>query len=412
MKERFEEVEATSAELPPLPTPETKEPILGEANGSPFAINLGRLLATRALIQAASGGGKSYLLRRLLEQTHGMVQQIVVDPEGELVTLAEKFDYLVCAADSEVAPIQPESGAQIADLIFRSGRSAILSLGEFDIEEMQIFVADFIKALMRQPKENWRHCMVAFDEAAILAPQMDKAVSKKPMVDLAARGRKRGFCPIMATQRGSGLLKGVAANLDNKLIGLTTLDIDVERAAEQLGMKAVNARALLKRLQPGQFIAYGPALTYEMTTVNVGPVVSRHGVLGVFDPGSYKPSMPIEEVQRMLQGIAAGASKTLEAAAGEEVSGAREALDELSADELKDRVAAARHGAIKPLLSKGREAGSVQARAGALGVQAYDLHNWMRRFKPRKGEASLRPSRVRECVKDQLVAIEQVLSKE
>ena len=158
--------------------------------------------------------------------------------------------------------------------------------------------------------------------------------------------------------------------------------------------------------------AYGPALTYEMTTVNVGPVVSRHGVLGVFDPGSYKPSMPIEEVQRMLQGIAAGASKTLEAAAGEEVSGAREALDELSADELKDRVAAARHGAIKPLLSKGREAGSVQARADALGVQAYDLHNWMRRFKPRKGEASLRPSRVRECVKDQLVAIEQVLSKE
>ena len=278
---------------------------------------------------------------------------------------------------------------------------------------MQEFISDFIKALMRQPKESWRHCMIAFDEGAIFAPQADKAASKKPMVDLAARGRKRGFCPIVATQRGSGLLKGVSANLDNKLIGLTTLDIDVERAAEQLGMKAVNARALLKRLQPGQFIAYGPALTYEMTTVNVGPVVSRHGVLGSFDPTSYKPAMPIEDVQRMLQGIAAAAAKPgVQPADSEEDCGVREALEELDAEELKDRVAAARYGAIKPLLSKSREAGSVQARAEALGLKAYDLHNWMRRFKPRKGEASLRPTRLRECVKDQLVAIERVLSKE
>ena len=32
-------------------------------------IDLPELLATRMLIQAASGGGKSYALRRLLEQT-------------------------------------------------------------------------------------------------------------------------------------------------------------------------------------------------------------------------------------------------------------------------------------------------------------------------------------------------------
>lgn len=411
MKERVEEIETA-------PTEETKPPalgrqaILGESNGSPLVINLGRLLATRALIQAASGGGKSFLLRRLLEQTHGMVQQIVVDPEGELVTLAEEFDYLVCSADSEVAPIHPESGAQIADLIFRSGRSAILSLGEFELEEMQIFMCDFIKALMRQPKENWRHCLVAIDEGAILAPQQDKAVSKKPMIDLAARGRKRGLCPIVATQRGSGLLKGVAANLDNKLIGLTTLDIDVERAAEQLGMKAAAAKAMLKRLQPGQFIVYGPALTYEMTTVNVGPVRSRHGVLGTFDPNSYAPLMPIEEVQRMLQGIAAAAIKNVARPETPDLSEARAAIEDLDGDELRDRLAAARLGAIKPLLSAGREPGSVQARADALGLQAYDLHNWMRRYKPRKGKASLRPTRVREGVKDQLAHLEEVLSKE
>lgn len=37
--------------------------------------------------------GKSWTLRRILEQTHGLVQQIVIDPEGEFVSLAQHYDY-------------------------------------------------------------------------------------------------------------------------------------------------------------------------------------------------------------------------------------------------------------------------------------------------------------------------------
>jgi DNA helicase HerA-like ATPase len=64
------------------------------ALGTPDGIvDLDRLLDTRLLVQANSGAGKSWGLRRILEQTHGAVQQFVIDPEGEFPTLREKFDY-------------------------------------------------------------------------------------------------------------------------------------------------------------------------------------------------------------------------------------------------------------------------------------------------------------------------------
>ncbi len=56
----------------------TKNPSLGQHH-----IDLQKLLETRLLVQAQSGGGKSWCLRRLLEQTAPHVQQLVLDPEGE-----------------------------------------------------------------------------------------------------------------------------------------------------------------------------------------------------------------------------------------------------------------------------------------------------------------------------------------
>ncbi len=53
--------------------------LLGE--GCP--INVERLIESRMLIQANSGGGKSWAIRRLLEQTYGDVQQILIDVDGE-----------------------------------------------------------------------------------------------------------------------------------------------------------------------------------------------------------------------------------------------------------------------------------------------------------------------------------------
>ena len=71
---------------------------MGTASGAAATLDLEELLATRLLVQGNSGSGKSHLLRRLLEQSAPWVQQVVIDPEGDFVTLADRFGHIVVDA--------------------------------------------------------------------------------------------------------------------------------------------------------------------------------------------------------------------------------------------------------------------------------------------------------------------------
>src|SRR5438552_13990825 len=74
------------------------------AGGAAATLDLEELLATRLLVQGNSGSGKSHLLRRLLEESAGLVQQVVIDPEGDFVTLSDAFGHLsLDAADYSLA---------------------------------------------------------------------------------------------------------------------------------------------------------------------------------------------------------------------------------------------------------------------------------------------------------------------
>ena len=66
-----------------------------ESSGKPVEFDIEELLATRLLVQGNSGSGKSHLLRRLLEESAGMVQQVVIDPEGDFPSLADEFGHVV-----------------------------------------------------------------------------------------------------------------------------------------------------------------------------------------------------------------------------------------------------------------------------------------------------------------------------
>jgi DNA helicase HerA-like ATPase len=72
-------------------------------------INLPVLLESRMLVQANSGAGKSWTLRRILEQTAAGVQQLVIDPEGEFASLRET------ARLHRVRPARRRRGGNTAD---------------------------------------------------------------------------------------------------------------------------------------------------------------------------------------------------------------------------------------------------------------------------------------------------------
>lgn len=241
------------------------------------SINLPVLLETRLLIQANSGGGKSYALRRLLEQTAKGVQQLVIDSEGEFATLREKFDYVIAAPHDGDAVATPQTAALLARRLLESGVSAILDIYDLKAHERILFVRRFLESLVNAPRSLWHPCMVVLDEAHVFAPQTGSAESAGAVIDVATRGRKRGLCLVVATQRLSKLHKDVAAEMINKLIGRTGLDVDVKRAADELGMSPRDALAALRDLAPGEFYAFGPALgAAGIEKIAIGPVETTH----------------------------------------------------------------------------------------------------------------------------------------
>ncbi len=243
------------------------------------AIDLPKLLETRLLVQGNSGGGKSWALRRVLEQTAPHVQQLIIDPEGEFASLREKFDYVICAPRGADAVANPSTAAALARALWESGASAILDIYDLKAHERILFVRRFCEALVNAPKNIWHPTLVVIDEAHMFAPQVGQAESLGAVIDLATRGRKRGLALLAATQRLSKLHKDVAAELLNKMIGRTGLDVDVKRAADELGMTTSDARAL-RELEPGEWFVYGPALSRSVTRTRIGPVATTHPKTG------------------------------------------------------------------------------------------------------------------------------------
>lgn len=259
---------------------------LGKANDEQVVgFDLPTLIETRALVVANSGGGKSYALRKLLETTHGSVQQIVIDLEGEFSTLRERFDYIVVGKGGDV-PAAPKTAELLAQRLLELQVSAICDLYELKAHDRVRFVRLFLEGLMKAPKSLYHPVMIVIDEAHLFAPQQGDCESYAAVIDLCTRGRKRGFCAVLATQRLSKLHKDACAELLNKMIGRTSLDIDQKRAADELGFIGKEDRLGLRMLRPGEFHVYGPALRSNgreetgVISFRVGEVLTRHPKVG------------------------------------------------------------------------------------------------------------------------------------
>ncbi|WP_145142671.1 ATP-binding protein [Roseomonas gilardii] len=245
--------------------------------GSPATLDLEELLATRLLVQGNSGSGKSHLLRRLMEQSAAWVQQAVIDPEGDFVSLAEKFGHLVIDAAA-----QTERGLQAAAERMREHRvSVVLNLEGLDAEGQMRQAAVFLNGMFEVERDLWSPVLVVVDEAQIFAPAAATEVSDEArraslgaMANLMSRGRKRGLAGIIATQRLAKLAKNVAAEASNFLMGRTFLDIDMQRAADLLGMERRQAEQF-RDLPRGSFVALGPALSRRPLPIRIGVVETQ-----------------------------------------------------------------------------------------------------------------------------------------
>ncbi|WP_336279568.1 ATP-binding protein [Bartonella sp. CB175] len=240
---------------------------------TPALIDLEELLATRLLVQGNSGSGKSHLLRRLLEQSASWVQHCVVDPEGDFVTLSDKFGHVVVEAERGEQEL-----TRIAHRVRQHRVSVVFNLEGLDHEQQMRAVGAFLGALFDVERDYWYPMLVVVDEAQLFAPAVAGEVSDEArkislgaMSNLMCRGRKRGLAGVIATQRLAKLAKNVAAEASNFLIGRTFLDIDMVRAADLLGMERRQAE-MFRDLERGHFIALGPALSRRSLPIKIGSV--------------------------------------------------------------------------------------------------------------------------------------------
>ncbi|KKK41727.1 hypothetical protein LCGC14_2560420, partial [marine sediment metagenome] len=128
-----------------------------------------------------------------------------------------------------------------------------------------------------------------------------KSESASSVIDLQTRGRKRGFCGVLATQRIAKLNKDAAAECNNVLVGRTVIDLDRKRAANDLGFTTKEQELSLKRLDDGEFFGYGPAISKEdYVRVQVGEINTVHP-----EPGKsiLKSSATPENIKNLLKDV-------------------------------------------------------------------------------------------------------------
>ncbi len=293
--------------------------VIGNHGNHPVGFDLETLLRTRLLIQANSGGGKSYLLRRLAEQLFGKVQVILIDREGEFSTLRQKYGYLH-VGDGGDTPADTRSARLLAEKILELRVSAVCDLFEAFRSrplDRRAWLAAFLEALIDAPRSMWRDLVVIVDEAHQFCPQENPKVAsmaeretvgrcKDAMIALATVGRKRGYCAIWATQRLAKLDKDATAELFNRLVGMTIEDVDVDRAADLMSVSKEDKAAFklsLRNLDPGNFYAFGRAITKERTLIRIGPVETTHPAPGAQKQAAEPPPAP-EAIRHLLPKLA------------------------------------------------------------------------------------------------------------
>lgn len=282
--------------------------VLGSADGNDVNLDIDVLLRTRLLIQANSGQGKSFLLRRLAEQLFGKVQIIMIDPEGEFSTLREKFDFVLIGEGGD-APIHVPSAGLLAHRLLELRASAICNIYDGVLPQTRHeWVRVFLDALVDSPRKFWHPCVVIVDESHKFCPERKAGESEasQAMIRLATDGRKRGFAAVWATQRLAKLDKNASAELLNRLVGGTFEDVDLDRALDLLSVAREDIhqfRAQLKVLEPGQFYAIGRAISKERKLLKVGAVATVHPEAGSSRMPA-EPPPPTEHVRELLSKLA------------------------------------------------------------------------------------------------------------
>jgi hypothetical protein len=186
-------------------------------------------------ILAKRRAGKSYTMRRLVEQLFKAGQQIViVDPKGDQWGVRSAADgkgpglpIVILGGERGDVPLEPSGGEVVAKLVVEERVSVLLDVSLFRKHEVATFMTAFLENLYRlKAKEIYRTpMMLVIDEADAIAPQKPQKGEERMLgaaEDIVRRGGQRGIGCVLVCQRSAVLNKNVLTQAQ-MLVALRTI---------------------------------------------------------------------------------------------------------------------------------------------------------------------------------------------
>lgn len=310
----------------------TKLPVLGKAvdDGAEIVINIEELIGSDICIVANKGAGKSGMQRVLLEATHGLIRQVVIDPEGEYHTLRQIGDYLIAGGEEADCPATIANAALLAQMLMENpGISAVVQIDHLKPWEQEQFVGLFLEAIMAAPRAQWAPMLLDIDETHRFAPQDGNVASSAAMRDVIGRGRKRGITPVFATYRVAAIDKNVTAGSPTWFMGRVGQEIDRKAAAMALGFTPSSAEAKdISFLPKRRFWTYGSATTPRPVLFDVADARTTMTKAG-------QAMAPVPPAPKSLRKLVEALSRAAAPVAAEEVVSAAPGVPQADLDAIR-----------------------------------------------------------------------------
>ncbi len=191
-------------------------------------------------IIAKRRAGKSYTMRKLVEQLLTTHQQVIlVDPKGDQWGLRSSADgkkagypIVILGGEHGDAPLEASAGEVVAKLVVEERVSVLLDLSFFRKHEVATFMAAFLENLYRlKAREEYRTpVMLVIDEADAIAPQKPQKGEERMLGaadDIVRRGGQRGIGCALITQRSAVLNKNVLTQAQMLIVLRTIAPQDI-----------------------------------------------------------------------------------------------------------------------------------------------------------------------------------------
>ncbi len=267
-----------------------------------FELDLKTLLKTHTFIQSMTGGGKTSLILKIVEQVQKErpdVQMVFLDDQEEFTEIPLQYaKFKLISKDATPKIFSIDHAKQIGIQTRRLGKSVVVNL--HDLEEQhdrEAFVGEFLRGFSSLGKEVGNPAIIVIDEADVYIPtksNRSNIPSRYPIINLTKRARKLNISVILSTQYLSEVEIRARRECANRICGKTTELRDRKIVAELLGEPKIADQ--LFDLEAGYFFVRGSIFKKGVSRIYVEESNITRKQAGVADDELKK----LEQIQTKL----------------------------------------------------------------------------------------------------------------